>query len=93
MGDYHGPVFSNEIDKLRDERDVLHYENRLLRGGAASLLTDNEALSAKADLLRAALLHLRDACRNNPAMQGREYDGLGIEVNDALRASASDGGV
>ena len=55
MGDYHGPVFSNEIDKLRDERDVLHYENWLLRCSAASLLTDNEALSAEVEQLRAAL--------------------------------------
>lgn len=48
------------------------------------------ALRAEVERLRLALLHLRDACRNNPAMQGREYDSLGIEVNDALRASAGE---
>jgi len=72
-----------EVERLRDSC-VLDSEGRPL-----TICHKLATARAEVERLRATLLHLRDACRNNPAMQGREYDGLGIEVNDALRASAA----
>jgi len=53
-----------------------------------AMSAERDAANKRCEIQAVALLHLRDACRNNLAMQGREYDSLGIEVNDALRASA-----
>lgn len=43
---------------------------------------------AAPDLLE-ALKALRDAVKDHPAMQGREYIGLGIQVNDALKKAGA----
>lgn len=44
----------------------------------------NARLIAAAPDLLAALEALRDAVKDHPAMQGREYVGLGIQVNNAI---------
>lgn len=53
----------------------------------ADILTKDEAdghLIAAAPDLYAALTALRDAVKANPAMQGRQYVDLGIQVHNAL---------
>jgi hypothetical protein len=42
-----------------------------------------QLMAAAPDLLN-ALTALRDAIKDNPTMQGREFVALGIQVNDAL---------
>lgn len=67
-------------------------KNRNFAGMASEELEhySKRAVDAEAALCRARdlLTKMRDACKSEPTMNNRKYDGLGIEVNRFLGESA-----
>jgi hypothetical protein len=62
----------------------------LSENDAIAIQEANASLIAAAPDLYAALRALRDAVKASGKLEGREYVGLGIQVNDALSKAAKD---